>query len=521
MGYTRKKLKRYNKHKSLKGGNNLKFAVMGIFKNEEIVIREWIEHYQWQGVDEILLLNNGSTDNWKDKIHGLNHVTIIDAPKQGVQNENYNTIGMPWLKENKVDVVAILDLDEFMFGTDGKKLKEHVIKIFSAPNRPSKFVCNWTMFGSSGLNNQPESIRKSFTWKKRNINDNENNVKGVIWLNDILDNGIDLHNSKVSGRTDKCPSGIQLNHYAIQSKEYFEKVKMSRGNATRPNNPRNWNYFKAYNHRNQENTQLKQLTESNIHSKKHGGNKFLIPIIIYSHSDVFDVLKIQLEYFTKLFSNTQQDIYLLSNIPYTDSNIKYTTILYNDKDPYFTRLLSCINQINSEHFIITHESDILINFDKDVIEKLVNVMKEKKIDSINLQHIDGNTPEIKVSETLYISKMKGLNYIFCVQPRIWNRESAIKLFSSLPNKSYKSSENVNTQKYMQTNQNTYITHSTNKIILPGNVLKTIPEYYYIHITRNGKFMMCKKYDDVNPNIQTDFDRICNVYIKNSERSQTI
>ena len=429
---------------------------------------------------------------------------------------------MPWLKENKVDVVAILDLDEFMFGTDGKKLKEHVVKIFSDVNRPSKFVCNWTMFGSSGLNNQPESIRKSFTWKKRNINDSEINVKGVIWLNDILDKGIDLHDSKVSGRTDKCPSGIQLNHYPIQSKEYFEKVKMSRGNATRTNNPRNWNYFKVYNHRNQENTQLKKLTESNIHSKKYGGNKFSIPIIIYSHSDVFDVLKIQLEYFTKLFSNTQQGIYLLSNIPYTDSNMKYTTILYNDKDPYFTRLISCISQINSEHFIITHESDILINFDKDIIEKIVDVMKEKKIDSINLQHLDEFKPEIKISETLSISKMIGHKYMFCVQPRIWNKESAIKLFSSFPNKTYKTSETSNIQEYIEKNQTTYVTHSMNMMPLPGGgLLKTIPEYCYIHITRNGKFLTCKKYDDVNPYIQSEFDIICDKYINKSVRTQTI
>jgi len=47
-------------------------------------IHEWIEHYQWQGIDEILLINNDSTDDWKDKIKGLNHVTIKTGLKQFV-----------------------------------------------------------------------------------------------------------------------------------------------------------------------------------------------------------------------------------------------------------------------------------------------------------------------------------------------------------------------------------------------------------------------------------------------------
>ena len=260
--------------------------------------------------------------------------------------------------------------------------------------------------------------------------------------------------------------------------------------------------------------------------KCKGGNNSSIPILIYSHSDVFDVLKIQLDYFTKLFSNTSQDIYLLSNIPYpentsTNIKLKYTTILYDDKQQYFTRLLSCINQINSPYFIITHENDILLKFDKDIINRLVNEMKEKKIDSINLQHKDNYKPEIKISETLYISKMINDIYTFCVQPRIWNKESAIKLFSKFPNETYKSSENANIQDYMQKNQNTYITHSINIIVLPGDIIKTIPEYCYIHVTRSGKFIMCKKYDNVNEYIQKEFDSICSKYINNSKRTQSI
>ena len=41
----------------------MKVGLMAIFKNESMGIREWINHYQWQGVDNILLINNDSTDD--------------------------------------------------------------------------------------------------------------------------------------------------------------------------------------------------------------------------------------------------------------------------------------------------------------------------------------------------------------------------------------------------------------------------------------------------------------------------
>jgi len=244
---------------SLKNHTPIKFAVMAMFKNEEMVLKEWIKHYLWQGADLIILLDNGSTDDYrsitdqfKDKVH------VLYAPKRHAQGEQYNKIGMPFLKGHKVDVVAILDIDEYMFGTDGKKLKKHVIDIFGKSDRPSQFSCHWNMFGSSGHEKHPESIRKSFTWRQAGTN---TNIKSVVWLNDILPGGLNQHQSKVSGKTIGCPEGIQLNHYAIMSKEYFEKVKMTRGNVSTPgsNKIRNLGYFKGYNHKNHEDTQLKDL----------------------------------------------------------------------------------------------------------------------------------------------------------------------------------------------------------------------------------------------------------------------
>ena len=259
-GGTRKRraIRRGTRRRKQKGGG-LKFAVMAMFKNEAMGIREWIDHYLWQGVDTILLLDNNSTDNWKEVIQDVaDRVTVLPAPKVHAQSENYNTIGVPWLKENGVDVLAIIDLDEYMFGTDGKNLKEHVVEIFGNEPRPSQVSCNWVMFGSSGLDQQPESIRKSFTWRKDGIDDH---VKSILWLNDLVNGGADVHRSVVKGESIGCPGGIQLNHYLIQSKEFFGKVKMTRGASytIEHENVRDWEYFKQYDYHHREDTLLKDL----------------------------------------------------------------------------------------------------------------------------------------------------------------------------------------------------------------------------------------------------------------------
>jgi len=236
-----------------------KVGIMAIFKNEAMAMREWVEHYLWQGIDNILLINNRSTDNWKEKIEGLEQrVTTKYAPGKHRQKEYYNQFGLPWCKTNKIDILIVLDMDEFLFCKNKKTIKENLQEIFSKPQRPSEILVNWTMFGSSGLNKQPESIRKSFTMKKNGI---VRYTKGIIWVNDLSENGIGIHSHSVKGKTIKLPSIFQLNHYAIQSKEFFRKVKMSRGsaNVSKYDKVRNWDYFKRYDHKDREDLKLKNM----------------------------------------------------------------------------------------------------------------------------------------------------------------------------------------------------------------------------------------------------------------------
>jgi hypothetical protein len=167
-----------------------------------------------------------------------------------------------------VDILIIVDLDEFVFSTDGRRLKDVATEFFSAKDAPSMCTCMWTMFGARGgegkdsdiFDKQPESIRKSFVWRKTPL---DINTKAIMRMKDVKDGGLHLHQSSVNGGSTGCPSNIQLNHYAIQSKEFFEKVKMKRGDATSStmNNVRTWDYFNRYDFHDEKETTLKDLVE--------------------------------------------------------------------------------------------------------------------------------------------------------------------------------------------------------------------------------------------------------------------
>jgi hypothetical protein len=253
-----------------------------------------------------------------------------------------------------------------------------------------------------------------------------------------------------------------------------------------------------------------------MHTRKKSSYDINIPICIYSHSSVFDILKIQFDYMSKIFVNKNPKIYLFVDKAYNnDVNLNYETIIYKDALPYNKKLVNCISYIKHKYFILTHENDILIRYDKNAIIELVNVMTLNNIDSIVLRHYNNCKSSIKVSDNLSLSPI----HRFMVQPRIWKRTACIELFKSIPNKNYRSIENSNVQDYSKSNQKTYSLCSKKSIQSLLN-FDTAIEYVYIHITSGGKFFQANT-DKVSPMIKKEYLNIYNKYIKNSERGTSI
>ena len=73
------------------------FTIGAIFKNESHILKEWIDHYFFHGVDHIYLINDNSNDNYLTILEQYikdNKVTLYNTSNefQGLnrQSQYYN-----------------------------------------------------------------------------------------------------------------------------------------------------------------------------------------------------------------------------------------------------------------------------------------------------------------------------------------------------------------------------------------------------------------------------------------------
>jgi len=238
----------------------------------------------------------------------------------------------------------------------------------------------------------------------------------------------------------------------------------------------------------------------------------MINYIIYSHTSYLDVLNIQSDHMgnyenTTLFINTNND----DNIGQIYDKFN-RVIFYDDLQPYAKRLIECIEQIDDKYFLLIHDIDILLYVDEELILKLYDFIEYKCIDRIDLKQAPNlNSIEvIKFGHDIPIDKMVSTlpseiidgtylikqeipeDYIYNVNPSIWNRESFLTLLNLFPNKTYRDIEGMDVQRY-----------STNLLIYKLFSLKPIKCGYFecldlfkfLHISHSGKLLLLnEKYE---------------------------
>lgn len=204
-------------------------GLMLIYKNESMIINEFIEHYLWQGVTHFFFIDNGSTDSTKSKIQTYIDDGIVSyyyLPEQHKQREHYKHVFVD-IKKNKLCTwLCIFDSDEYAFGLY-RKLAD-VVKNYE--QYPYLFI-SWYNFTSNGHIKQPASIRRSFLKRAK---EPYPQGKSIIMVEKIPAEAIHEHRPvNVPGGFDFDPYNgeIRLNHYRSMSLEYFQTVKMTRGNV--------------------------------------------------------------------------------------------------------------------------------------------------------------------------------------------------------------------------------------------------------------------------------------------------
>ncbi|MCA3487629.1 MAG: glycosyltransferase family 92 protein [Rhodobacter sp.] len=224
-------------------------GILAIMKNEGRNIEEWIEHYIWQGVQQIYLIDNGSDDNTQELIKPWvmsGAVKVITLTERWKQEQHYWTAFQHFKIRSQCKWLIMADLDEFWFCKDGRILSQAV----EAYDKYHVIYANWTMFGSAGHDRHPESLRMCLTRRSPDLGPHDC-TKYICRTRAISTRrkfGIHKLFGTCSSRTISDNGLLQINHYPLQSREYFQDVKMRRGDAFNPSMDqfRDWEYFEAY-----------------------------------------------------------------------------------------------------------------------------------------------------------------------------------------------------------------------------------------------------------------------------------
>jgi Glycosyl transferase family 2 len=247
-----------------------KLYVGAIFKNEALGIVEWLEHYILFGVDHFYLINDGSTDDFREKLKPYaDRITLYenDTPKlDGRQVRAYETFFKNLFGQDAW--MMIVDLDEFIYTPHHSSIQ----RVLADYDQYSQITVDWIMFGSSGHKQQPPCIRTSFLETHSHIK--PFSYKSIIKLNKVRE--IHVHYSVVSGDTlhlhldmESYAAPLICNHYQNQSLERYEKIVMTRGDVNiqqyEPYNVfRNLDRFEKFDFKDKVDTRLADIVNNPV-----------------------------------------------------------------------------------------------------------------------------------------------------------------------------------------------------------------------------------------------------------------
>jgi hypothetical protein len=220
-------------------------SLLAQFKNETMTMKTWLDHYINQGVDKFYLIDNASDDNPLEILQPYIDSGIVKyfyKPEKHVQTENYRKIIESEGLKDKTKWLIICDLDEFYYGV-GQRLKDTM----DSYSEYDIIYSNWRMFGTDGNIKHPSNIIKSIVWRTPEISQP---TKYIVKPSKIINlEDVEVHRVNNIDNIKYENDNIRLNHYPLQSLEFYQKVKMTRGDVASQGyeNIRDMDYFNKYN----------------------------------------------------------------------------------------------------------------------------------------------------------------------------------------------------------------------------------------------------------------------------------
>jgi hypothetical protein len=192
-------------------------------------------------------------------------------------------------------------------------------------------------------------------------------------------------------------------------------------------------------------------------------------VLIYTHTESFDILYCSLKRFERFMPNTRYSICINDAKQFTDkfrSEFSFDAVYeYDDSKPFGTKLMSVIEQIETDYVLYFHENDILVDYvDMASLETCYQVMKDKSIDQLRL-YCTGCKPTLVPEQMFPIEKTDFRQ--FCTRPTIWKRSALLDIATRFKHKHYGGDdfEAEEVQTYVRDNFVSYAIFTINDTLL--------------------------------------------------------
>lgn len=229
------------------GPNKYYLTILAMIKDDEASLSEWLEHHIAHGVEHFYLIDDKSTDKSRavlDSYVQKGIVSFYDPPYQSQQYRQaagFKNTMINIMSKNEARWIALLDVDEYLYSPSEFDLKV----VLKKHEDLATIGLSWMWFGSSGHVQQPASIVQSFV-NRANLTNyttffkiseaykvlKHPSQKFIINTKFNVHN-VDVHYVDVEGteanlsdrmNTNSTAQELLLNHYAVQSKELYEKM---------------------------------------------------------------------------------------------------------------------------------------------------------------------------------------------------------------------------------------------------------------------------------------------------------
>jgi hypothetical protein len=163
MTNSNKKKKNNKKHTDNDNDNKqpiYDLALLCQFQNSATMLRSWLQHHIWQGVQHFFMIDDNSTDNSKEILQEfIENGVVTHFNRSGKKVDNYRRVFVEHIR-GKARWLAICDVNDFFFGFNQKLVK--MIKQHVAPHF-DMVLCNRFCFECERQNELDNPVHKTVT----------------------------------------------------------------------------------------------------------------------------------------------------------------------------------------------------------------------------------------------------------------------------------------------------------------------------------------------------------------------